>query len=69
MEAEKGTVLDQPVPEYIQIGAAWVRRDEVQAWRFYSGTMDIWFRHREDAVTISCDPVQAKAFELAFKNK
>lgn len=50
---------------------AWIRFDEVQAYRWYPGNnaIDIWFRHREKPVTFPCDYTQAKAFELALKTK
>lgn len=54
-----------------RIDGAWIRLEEVQAWRWYSSNsaLEVWFRYREKPVTFPCDHVQAKAFELALKTK
>lgn len=62
------TELDIEPPGWCKVGGAWIKIDEVQAWRWAGRDLHVWFRHREDAVWFECDHIEAKAFELAIKN-
>jgi hypothetical protein len=54
---------------WFKLSDTWIRLADVQAWRFIeaSGWMRVFLRERQDPLEISCDHLQAMAFEAAIQ--